>query len=450
MKTVQIINAKDINPSFFLARTLGSDVHAAVSSILDEVKNHGDEALKKFSYQFDRASPEYLEIDRSEIELCAAQFKKDKPELYSALEYSFSLALKFAKKQRECFTNFEIELQEGVFTGQKTIPVERTGLYVPAGRFPLVSSVIMCASPAKAAGCSEIILCTPPRLHPGDVKEGKTKESTGLRPWADEGILTTALICGIDRIFALGGAQAIGAMAYGTETIPRCDVVAGPGNKFVTEAKKIIYGTTGIDFLAGPSEVFILADDSADPSWVAADMLAQAEHDPDAQAVLATPSLLLAERVQKELSSQIQKLSSQENAKASLEKNGLIIITQNLEEALDIADRKAPEHLEFALEDTEQRARLVQKARNYGSLFIGHETAEVFGDYCAGLNHTLPTSGTARFTGGLSVRHFLKTVTTLRSENKDAIQKTARNASIIGLSEGLEAHAKAAEIRLNQ
>ena len=337
----------------------------------------------------------------------ASEFLKIQTPAYMMhFEYSFSLALSFAKKQRECFTNFEVELEEGGVTGQKTIPAERAGLYVPAGRFPLVSSVIMCASPAKAAGCSELILCTPPRLHPDDIENGKTTESPDLKPWADEGILTAAYICGINRVFAVGGAHAIGAMSYGTESIPRCDVIAGPGNKYVTEAKKIIYGNSGIDFLAGPSEVFIIADDSADPSWIAADMLAQAEHDPDAQAVLATPSFLLAEKVQKEISAQITQLKSPESAKESLENNGLIILTRDPEEAMEIANKKAPEHLELALDDTEQRARLVEQARNYGSLFIGHETAEVFGDYCAGLNHTLPTSGSARFTGGLSVLTF--------------------------------------------
>ncbi|HOS30657.1 MAG TPA: histidinol dehydrogenase [Treponemataceae bacterium] len=448
MKPVPIINAKDIDPAFFQARKLGSDVHDAVSSILDAVKEHGDKALQDMAAKFDRASPAYFEIDKDEIESCANEFKDTNPELYNALEYSFSLALSFAKKQRECFTNFEIELEEGVFTGQKTIPAERAGLYVPAGRFPLFSSVIMCASPAKAAGCSELILCTPPRLHPEDIKAGRTKESKDLKPWADEGILTAAYICGIDRVFAVGGAHAIGAMSYGTESIPRCDVIAGPGNKYVTEAKKIIYGNSGIDFLAGPSEVYIIADESADPSWIAADMLAQAEHDPDAQAVLATPSFQLAEKVQKELELQITRLKSPENAQASLENNGLIILTRDPEEAMEIANKKAPEHLELALDDTEQRARLAEAARNYGSLFIGHETAEVFGDYCAGLNHTLPTSGSARFTGGLSVRHFLKTVTTLRTLGIQSIQKTARSAAVIGLSEGLEAHAKAAQIRM--
>lgn len=450
MKPVSIINAKDIDHSFFQPRKLGSDVHDAVSSILNQVQESGDSAIREMAQKFDRSSPEHFEISRDDVEACAHTFKKENPELYDALEYSFSLALKFAKKQRECFTNFEVELEEGIFTGQKTIPVERAGLYVPAGRFPLLSTVIMCASPAKAAGCSELILCTPPNLHPADIAAGKTKESGHLKPWADEGILATAYICGIDRIFAIGGAQAIGAMSFGTESVPRCDVIAGPGNKYVTEAKKIIFGNSGIDLLAGPTEVFIIADDSAHPSWIAADMLAQAEHDPDAQAVLATSSLQLAEKVQQELAKQLVQLQSNDTAQKSLTANGLIIITQSPEEAMDIANKKAPEHLELALEDTDQRMRLVEQARNYGSLFIGHETAEVFGDYCAGLNHTLPTSGSARFTGGLSVRHFLKTVTTLRTLSLEHIQKTARHSSVLGFKEGLEAHAKAALIRIQK
>lgn len=239
------------------------------------------------------------------------------------------------------------------------------------------------------------------------------------------------------------------SMAYGTQSVPRCDVVVGPGNKFVAEAKRLVYGTVGIDMLAGPSEVFIVADGTANPAWVAADMLAQAEHDADAQAVLATPDRELAEKVVLELEGQLPSLDTAATASESLARNGRIIMTGSLDEAVRIANRKAPEHLELALDEGPELDRLASMARNYGSLFLGHGAAEVLGDYAAGLNHTLPTSMWARFTGGLSVRCFLKTVTTLRAEQgSNGQQESARAAAELGDAEGLRAHARAARLRL--
>jgi histidinol dehydrogenase len=309
----------------------------------------------------------------------------------------------------------------------------------------------MGAAPAQAAGVEKIILCTPPRLHPKDAQEQehaeKNNKKIALKPWADETTLAVSYICKIDTVYALGGAQAIAAMAYGTETIPQVDVIVGPGNKYVAEAKRLVYGKVGIDFIAGPTEVFIIADESARASWVAADLLAQAEHDPDAQAILATNSEKLIAEVKTEIQKQISLFPEPEAALQSLKENGLILLCKDLDEAIEIANKKAPEHLEIALDDTKERKKLVEKARNYGSLFIGHEAAEVFGDYCAGLNHTLPTSGSARFTGGLSVRHFIKTLTTLRAHNQESIQEIAKHSALIGRSEGLIGHARAAEIR---
>ncbi len=432
---IKVITSSQISKDLYKTRSLGSDVQEVVLSIISEVKNHGDQALFSLSAKFDQASPTSFLIPETHLIQVAEELKKDNPKLYDALCYSRDLALKFAKRQRECYTDFEEELDTGLFTGQKTIPVDRAGLYVPAGRFPLLSTVIMCACPALAAGCKDVILCTPPRLHP----ENKDK------PWVDKGILATAYICGITKVYACGGAQAIAAMAYGTQSIPKCDVIVGPGNKFVAEAKKSIYGDAGIDMVAGPSEVFIIADKNANPEWVAADMLAQAEHDPDAQAILATDSQELIAKVTAEIEKQLVDLPTKDTASKSIENNGLIILTKDLNEAIDIANKKAPEHLEIALDSGKNRDNLVSQARNFGSLFIGHEAAEVLGDYAAGLNHTLPTSGSARFTGGLSVRMFLKTVTTLRTENN---RKSAKAASILGDTEGLAAHARAARFRI--
>ena len=261
--------------------------------------------------------------------------------------------------------------------------------------------------------------------------------------------MAAAHICGVTRVFATGGAQAIAAMAFGTESIPRADVIVGPGNKFVAEAKKLVYGNVGIDMVAGPTEVFIIADDSANPAWVAADLLAQAEHDVVAQPIMATASAELAQNVAAEIEKQLAVLPTRETAQASIENCGRIILCDNLEQAAEAANRKAPEHLELAMSSGAERDKIALLCRNYGSLFIGHSSAEVFGDYAAGLNHTLPTSGSARFTGGLSVRVFIKTVTTLRTaEGSPGAKKSAEAAGILGDAEGLSAHAKAARIRL--
>ena len=386
----------------------------------------------------------------------AEKLKRERIALYDALSYSFDSALRFAKKQKESFSDFEVELEPGVFTGQKTIPVENAGAYIPAGRFPLVSTVVMTASPALAAGVKNLVICTPPRVHPNDMREaersgtGKAgKPFVGGAPYADEGIMAAAFICGVKTVFACGGAQAVAAMAFGTESIPAVDVIVGPGNTFVAAAKKEVYGTVGIDMLAGPTEVFIIADSSADPAWLAADLLAQAEHDPVAQPVLVTPDGKFAERVAAEIEAQLASLPTRATAEASISSCGRIIITGSLEEAAELANRKAPEHLELAVSEGSECDKLISLVHNYGSLFIGHYAAEVFGDYAAGLNHTLPTSGSARFTGGLSVRTFLKTVTTLRCEKgREGMKRCAEAAACLGDAEGLAAHARAARLRL--
>ncbi len=452
---IKIIDSSELEPSFFEGRDFGQSVDV-VRTVLSDIKNNGDAALHAYETKFDVSSPAQFEIPHDELKAAADKMKRENPDLYNSLCYSHELAVRFAKRQRESFDDFEIELEPGLFTGQKNIPVDRAGAYVPAGRFPLVSTVIMTVSPAKAAGVKEVIVCTPPRVHP-DEKALAAEKNLGVpgnplvngKPYADEGIMAAAYICGVDRVYACGGAQAVGAMAFGTESVPKCNVIVGPGNKFVVEAKRLVYGTVGIDMLAGPTEVFIIADKSANPKWVAADLLAQAEHDVVAQPVLATNDEGLAKAVQAEIEEQLKELSTEKTARASIDNFGKIIITETLEEAAELANEKGPEHLELAMDEGADMERVRALVHNYGSLFIGHGAAEVFGDYAAGLNHTLPTSGSAKFTGGLSVRCFIKTVTTLRTVkgSKGAVA-SAEAAGHLGDAEGLAGHARAARIRL--
>lgn len=454
-RMIKILKASELEESFFEGRDFGDSIDV-VKDVLRDVKNMGDKALSDYGAKFDVSAPAHFEIPQNELKAAAEKMKHEKPGLYESLCYSRDLAKKFAERQRQSFEEFEIELAPGLFTGQKNIPVDRAGVYVPAGRFPLLSTVIMTVVPAKAAGVGQVIMCTPPRVHPDDLDDAKAqgtgipgKPFVGGRPYADEGIMAAAFICGADKVYACGGSQAIGAMAFGTESIPKADVVVGPGNKFVAEAKRLIYGTVGIDMLAGPTEVFAIADDSANPKWLAADLLAQAEHDVVAQPILATDSEEIAKAVQEEIEEQLKDLPTAETARQSVDTFGKIIVTSSIEEACEIANKKAPEHLELAMDAGEKLEAAKKLVHNYGSLFIGHGSAEVFGDYAAGLNHTLPTSGSARFTGGLSVRAFIKTVTTLRTiEGKEGPLASAKAAGILGDAEGLAAHARAARIRI--
>jgi len=438
---IRIVKASDI-PSSFYQREPASIPEDAVKDIIRAVRAGGDKAVLECGAQFDGVKLSSLAIDAKAIHTAEASFKKNAPAVYDALCYSRDLALLFAKKQRECFTNFETELEPGLFTGQKTLAVERAGVYIPAGRFPLLSTAIMTICPALAAGVKEIIVCTAPRKSPDD------------KPFADKGILAAVSLCFASApnmqyaVFASGGAQAIAAMAYGTQSIPACDVIVGPGNKYVTEAKRQIFGQAGIDILAGPTEVLIIADKNARADYIAADMLAQSEHDKDAQAVLVTQSEQLARAVQQEIETQLTHLATSDTSRASIEANGYIVLVSALNDAVFIANKKAPEHLELAMDSGSERDEIVHALHNYGSLFIGHRSAEVLGDYAAGLNHTLPTSASARFTGGLSVRCFLKTVTTLRAENGNGTEQSLKAASVLGRAEGLAAHAHAADIRL--
>jgi len=451
---IKIEKYSEVSPDFFKGRDFGES-NEVVSSVLEEVTRRGDAALRLYGQKFDVAVPASFEVPQEELKAAAEKLKIEKRDVYDALVYSHDLALRFAKLQKKSFKDFEEELEPGLFTGQKTIPVENAGCYVPAGRFPLVSTVIMTVTPAVAAGVPNVIICTPPRVHPDDkVDAGKTgsgipgKAYVGGKPYADEGIMAAAYICGVNHLYAVGGSQAIGAMAYGTESIPKVDVIVGPGNKFVVAAKKAVYGSVGIDFVAGPTEVLIIAEKTARPEWVAADLLAQAEHDVVAQPILVTDDIDFATKVSESIENQLETLTTKAIARQSIDNCGKIILVKDFDEAIELANRKAPEHLELAMEKGKLRDKLVKELRNYGSLFIGHYSAEVLGDYAAGLNHTLPTSGAAHYTGGLSVRMFLKTVTTLRAEKgRPGTLKSMAAAGYLGDVEGLAGHACAARIR---
>lgn len=439
---IPILDEMSLTDDFYVRRQQDNGDSAA-ASILAAVQERGDEAIREYASRFDRANPASFEVDAAAVTAAGETLLQKEPALHAALCRSRDLALRFAIRQKKSFDDFEMEMAPGLYTAQKTLPVEKAGVYVPAGRFPLLSSVVMGVTPAQAAGVDDIILCSPPMPHPSGNPD---------LPWIDELIMAVAAICGVRRVFALGGAQAIGAMAFGTPSVPAVQVIVGPGNRYVAAAKKLVYGQVGIDLVAGPTEVMIIADSTAHPEWVAADMLAQAEHDADAQAILITDSASLARDVQAQIGRLVEPLPDTAAARHSFANNSAIIIVENLRSAVKIANRKAPEHLELALDAGSMRDYIESAVRNYGSLFVGHRSAEVLGDYCAGLNHTLPTSGSAAFTGGLSVRHFLKTVTVLRSDTVSADdsgwRESLKAAALIADAEGLTGHALAARVRL--
>ncbi|QQO10616.1 histidinol dehydrogenase [Breznakiella homolactica] len=415
------------------------DVSAAVAEIISAVRSGGDRAVRDFAARFDRSSPETLEVPSGAAAAAYDTLKREDPDLIAALEYAGGNIRRFAEAQREQFSDFECEISPGIITGQRIIPVERAAVYVPAGRFPLVSSVLMGVIPALAAGAGEVVLASPPL-------------DDGL---PDRRILAAAHLAGARRIFAAGGAQAIAALALGTESIPRADLIVGPGNKYVAAAKRILFGEVGIDFIAGPTDVLIIADGiypdgtgaagGRDPAdLIAADLIAQAEHDPDARARALVPDRGLADRIAAAAARQLDSLPTRDTARQSLDAGGLITVYPSMDEAVRIANITAPEHLELQVRNPEPWIPLL---RNYGSLFIGAGAAEVLGDYSAGINHTLPTSGSARFTGGLSVRHFLKTVTTLRCTGGSGYAEALDAAEVIARAESLAGHAASAAIR---
>ena len=420
-----------------LARqTDDAETEKTVKKIIADVRAGRDAAVRKYAAKFDRSSPQQLEVPFSEAQQALDKLRVSDPALTEALELAAQHIKRFAEKQKEQFANFEYEMEAGLVTGQRVIPAERAAIYIPGGRFPLFSSVLMCMIPAFCAGVEEVILSSPPTVD-------------GL---PDKKILAAAAIAaevahnGKPRLFAIGGAQAVAALALGTESVPRVDVIAGPGNRFVAAAKRLLFGEVGIDFIAGPTDVLIIVDGSSPNAadLAATDMIAQAEHDPDARARALVANRELAEQIAVALEQRLAKLPTEKTARASLNSGGLIVIYQNKDEAVHIANTIAPEHLELQTADVDT---WIPKLKNYGSLFIGSLSAEALGDYSAGINHTLPTSASARFTGGLSVRHFLKTVTTLRCASGAGFEKARNAAEILARAEGLEGHAQSAVVR---
>lgn len=399
-----------------------SGVQDTVREILHTVRTGGDDALRDYARQFDRAELEALEVTPEESAQALAELN---PSLRRVLEKAAENIRAFHAHQ--CRTGFEFTRADGVILGQKVTPIEKVGLYIPGGTAAYPSTVLMNAIPARLAGCSQIVMVSPPTC-------GGT-----IAPV----ILAAAKIAGVDRVFKTGGAQAIAALAYGTQTVPRVDKIVGPGNAFVAEAKRQVFGLVNIDMIAGPSEILVVADDTANPAWVAADLLSQAEHDKMATAVLVTDSDTLAQRVQAEVERQLASLPRQEIARASIDTNGKIVVAKDLALAIEIANTLAPEHLELCIAEPMQYLPQIQNA---GSVFLGHYCPEALGDYMAGPNHTLPTSGTARFSSPLSVDDFIKK-TQYTCFTADALQQCGNDVAAFARAEGLEAHARSALIR---
>jgi len=417
-----------------------TETEKTVKKIIADVRAHGDAAVRKYAAKFDKSSPEQLEVPLEEAQSALEKLRASDPALTNALEFAAKNIRRFAEKQKEQFVNFEYEMEAGLVTGQRVIPVEKAAVYVPGGRFPLFSSVLMCLIPALCAGVEEALLSSPP------VEDGLPDRKILAAAAIAANIVDEVTVNGTLRIFAIGGAQAIAALALGTESVPRADVIAGPGNKYVAAAKRLLFGEVGIDFIAGPTDVLIIADGSSPNAadLAAADMLAQAEHDPDARARALVFDRELANEIVAAIEKRLAKLPTEKTARASLNAGGLIVTYKNRDEAIRIANIIAPEHLEL---QTANADTWIPELKNYGSLFIGPLSAEAIGDYSAGINHTLPTSTSARFTGGLSVRHFLKTVTTLRCTSGEGFEKARNAAEVLARAEGLEGHAQSVAAR---
>lgn len=421
---IRILKYNEIENSEIFARvTPEFNVSEIVSDIIADVRQNGDAALFKYCEKFDKAKLSSLLVSKEEID---EALNSVEPEFLEILKKAAENIRKFHEKQVR--SSFIINDTEGVVIGQKIIPVDRAGLYVPGGTAAYPSTVLMDAIPAKIAGCREVVITTPP----------------GANGKINPVILAAASVAGVDKIFKVGGAQAIAALAYGTESITQVDKIVGPGNAFVAEAKKQVFGRVSIDMIAGPSEILIVADGTCKPRYVAADLLSQAEHDKLASAVLVTDSEKLAEDVQKELERQIPLLEREEIARASIDNNGKIIVCESLKTAIEIANEIAPEHLELCVDNPFD---YLDSIRHAGSIFMGKNCPEALGDYFAGPNHTLPTSGTAKFSSPLSVDDFIKK-TQYTYYTKDALAKVAKDVEYFAKKEGLTAHAKSAVIRI--
>ena len=410
----------------FARENPAESVSGVVSDIIADVRRRGDKALFEYALKFDKAALSSLEVTEAEID---EAFSSVDTELIEVIRLAAENIRDFHTRQKR--EGFTLKKEDGVVLGQKITPIERVGLYVPGGTAAYPSTVLMDSVPAKIAGCSEIVMVTPP------TKEGKVNPV----------ILAAARIAGVDRIFKVGGAQAVAALAYGTESVPRVDKIVGPGNAYVAEAKKQVFGRVSIDMIAGPSEILVVADSKSNPTFVAADMLSQAEHDRMASAVLVTDSYALAEAVSREIERQLPLLPRAEIARASIDNHGKIIVSEgNIDLAIDIANEIAPEHLELCLDNPFD---YLDKVKHAGSVFMGRYCPESLGDYLAGPNHTLPTSGTARFSSALGVDDFVKK-TQFSYYTEEALSKVADKVALFAEHEGLSAHARSATVRFKK
>ena len=423
---IKILKCNEVTPEQVFARAENAvNVEAIVAEIIANVRNRGDKALFEYCEKFDRAKLDSLQVTQEEIREAVAAVD---PKFLEILRRAAANIRKF--HQQQVRRSFIINDENGIVMGQKIIPIDRAGLYVPGGTAAYPSTVLMDSIPAKIAGCKEVVMVTPPSA------DGK------INPV----ILAAASIAGIDKIYKLGGAQAIAALAYGTETVPKVDKIVGPGNAFVAEAKKQVFGAVSIDMIAGPSEILIVADGATNPRHAAADLLSQAEHDKLASAVLVTDSMELAQAVQTEIEQQIPTLLRADIARASIDNNGKIIVADTLSKAIDIANEIAPEHLELLVDNPFD---YLDSIRHAGSVFMGRNCPEALGDYMAGPNHTLPTSGTAKFSSPLSVDDFVKK-TQYTYYTADALANVAKDVAFFAKQEGLTAHARSAVIRMEE
>lgn len=423
---IKILKYNEVDKKGIFARTAPTvDVEDIVADIIYDVRKNGDKALFKYCEKFDKAKLSDLAVSSQEI---GEAVNATDPEFLRILKRAAKNITKFHEKQKR--NSFIINDENGIVMGQKIIPVDRAGLYVPGGTAAYPSTVLMDSIPAKLAGCREVIMVTPPD------KDGKVSPV----------ILAAAYVAGVDRIFKVGGAQAIAALAYGTESIPAVDKIVGPGNAFVAEAKKQVFGKVSIDMIAGPSEILVVADSTCRPDFVAADLLSQAEHDKMASAVLVCDCAELAEKVSEEIERQLPFLERAEIARASIDNNGKIIVADNLFAAIEIANEIAPEHLELCVDNPFD---YLDSIRHAGSVFMGKNCPEALGDYMAGPNHTLPTGGTAKFSSPLSVDDFVKK-TQYTYFTKEALRNMARDVEYFAKQEGLTAHAKSAVIRIEK
>lgn len=414
------------NSELFARKDIVADVAEPVRAIVQDVAQNGDAALRAYEKKFDRADLADLEVSPAEWDAAMAAVE---PEFLQILQEAAANIRRYHEKQVRA--SYVVNEQPGVLLGQRILPIEKVGVYVPGGTAAYPSTVLMDTIPAKLAGCGQIVMVTPP------APDGS------IRP----AILAAARIAGVDRVFRLGGAQAIAALAYGTESVPRVDKIVGPGNAYVAEAKKQVFGRVAIDMVAGPSEILVVADGTCDPVFVAADLLSQAEHDRLATAVLVTDSAAFAQAVAGELERQIPLLPRAEIARASIDGSGKIIVAENdLKKAIEIANELAPEHLELCVDNPFD---YLDQIRCAGSVFLGKNCPEALGDYFAGPNHTLPTCGTARFSSALSVDDFVKK-SQFTYYTADALRAVSGKIAAFAMQEGLQAHAKSVTIRFEE